>query len=346
MREVEAPYVNSYDADDRHVFETESVPLYEEMLTEQGISASDPRIVEGGKWAAGLVLLERLGLASLDQGTNLWMAADPSLAQAQVVAPMSQTGAQLLTESAQWARAFATVGQAWRHAPQPTTSGPFTYLQRPHIDPYIAALVSECEEEVLTAHPEAGRQRGAGHASAIRRDIDLVKRGCRLRTLYQHSARRNPLTQNYVAEVTSHGDAQVRTLDEFFNRMIIIDRRAAVIPNKNDLSVAVVVREPAVVAFLVDVFERTWERGRPFTNRGMPLVRDIALEQRAMTVRMLIEGHSDKTSANRLGVSSRTYASYISDLKEEYDVSTRFQLGYLLGQRGVSGTETHEHAEP
>ena len=58
-----------------------------------------------------------------------------------------------------------------------------------------------------------------------------------------------------------------------------------------------------------------------------------------MTIRMLIEGHSDPVSAKRLGVSARTYAGYVADLKEEYDAETRFQLGYAMGQMGVSGHE-------
>jgi hypothetical protein len=47
---------------------------------------------------------------------------------------------------------------------------------------------------------------------------------------------------------------------------------------------------------------------------------------------MLVEGHSDAASAKRLGVSARTYASYIAALKEEYGVETRFQLGWAMGQ--------------
>ncbi len=129
----------------------------------------------------------------------------------------------------------------------------------------------------------------------------------------------------------------MRTLDEFFNRMIIIDRRVAVIPDRDDLSTAVAVREPAVVGFLVDTFERSWERARPFTNKETTTLKDIAVEQRAMTIRMLIEGHSDPVSAKRLGVSPRTYAGYVADLKTEYEAETRFQLGYAMGQAGRLG---------
>jgi hypothetical protein len=49
---------------------------------------------------------------------------------------------------------------------------------------------------------------------------------------------------------------------------------------------------------------------------------------------MLIEGYSDPVSAKRLGVSPRTYAGYVADLKEEFDAETRFQLGYTIGKLG------------
>jgi DNA-binding NarL/FixJ family response regulator len=52
-----------------------------------------------------------------------------------------------------------------------------------------------------------------------------------------------------------------------------------------------------------------------------------------MTVRMLAEGHSDNASAKRMGVSTRTYAGYVASLKNEYNVETRFQLGYAIGQQ-------------
>ena len=174
--------------------------------------------------------------------------------------------------------------------------------------------------------------------AAALRDVAALERGVKIRTLYQHSARRSSVTHKYVAEVTARG-AEVRTLDEFFNRMIIVDRRVALIPGAEDLRVAVAVREPSIIAYLVDVFERAWERGRPFANRESSMLKDIAVEQRAMTIRMLIEGHADPVSAKRLGVSPRTYAGYVADLKEEYEAETRFQLGYTMGRMGLTGSE-------
>ena len=61
-----------------------------------------------------------------------------------------------------------------------------------------------------------------------------------------------------------------------------------------------------------------------------------------MTIRMLIKGYADPASAKRLGVSPRTYAGYIADLKEEFEAETRFQLGYKMGELGISGNERAE----
>ena len=83
--------------------------------------------------------------------------------------------------------------------------------------------------------------------------------------------------------------------------------------------------------YLVDIFERSWERGRPFTAHEARNEKAIAADVRAMTIRLLVEGHSDPASAKRLGVSTRTYAGYIAALKDEYGVQTRFQLGHAMG---------------
>ena len=64
-----------------------------------------------------------------------------------------------------------------------------------------------------------------------------------------------------------------------------------------------------------------------FPNNDLPGV----ISGRA--VRMLVEGHSDNASAKRMGVSTRTYAGYVASLKTEYNVETRFQLGYAIGQQ-------------
>ena len=327
----------TYSPDERALFADGATALYDEIVMNEGIGAGDPRIAEDGPDRAPFDLLVEIGLLQLDRDAGRWMPEDPTTVQSRVVSPLSHQAAQLLEESSQWAKAFGSLSQSWRRSPLSQARGPFSYLHLDAIGPFLAGLVSEAESELLTAQPQAGRD-AASLAAAALRDTAALERGISMRTLYQHSARRSSFTAKYVAAVTDRG-AQVRTLDEFFNRMIVVDRRVAVIPASDDLKSAVAVREPSVVAYLADIFDRTWERARPFTNRESTTLKDIAAEQRAMTIRMLIEGHSDPVSAKRLGVSPRTYAGYVADLKAEYEQETRFQLGYAMGQAGVSGHE-------
>ncbi len=327
----------TYGPDERDVFEHDATKLYEEICQNGGIAATDPRIDAGGELRQAFDLLGEMGLISYDNEQDLWTPEDPGAVQSRVVSPLSQEAAKLLAESSQWNSAFGHLAQSFRRAPQASASSAITYMRGAVIDGFLTQLLGECEEELLTAQPEARRD-PRSLAKAALRDIATVERGVRMRTLYQHSSRRSSSTHKYVAAVSARG-AEVRTLDEFFNRMIVVDRRVAIIPHQDQALVAVVVREPAVVDYLVDVFERSWERARPFTNRDTSLLKGIASEQRAMTMRMLIEGHADPVSAKRLGVSPRTYAGYVADLKTEYEAETRFQLGYRMGRMGVSGQE-------
>ncbi|HET7066871.1 MAG TPA: LuxR family transcriptional regulator [Nocardioides sp.] len=322
--------------EERELFESAATSLYEEAAEAGGLKDSDPRLRPDGELRPALDLLTSLNLLVHDEDNSTYVPVDPSTVQSHVVTPLSQRGAEMLTESSEWARAFGGLSQAWRRSPG-AVRGPISEFHTQAIGVFISGAVAEAEEELLTAQPQAGRER-ASLKAALARDKAALDRGVRMRTLYQHSARRHSTTRGYVAEVTALG-AEVRTLDEFFNRMIVVDRRLAIIPGPSGDTVAIAVQEPALVAYLVDVFERAWERARPYTTTERSMMNDIAREQRAMTIRMLIEGHSDPVSAKRLGVSARTFAGYVAELKAEYDADTRFQLGYTMGQRGVSGRE-------
>lgn len=328
-----------YGPEDRDLFERVSTPLYEAVVATGSISADDPRLA-AEETKAAFDLLVRMGLLVAD-GDRM-VPVDPVTVSSLVVAPMGQQGASLIAESAQWAQAFTGLGHMWRKAPGVAT-GAFTEVRGEAINPFIASVVADAEFELLTAQPQTGRS-ASTLAAATQRDLAALERGVKLRTLYQHSARRSRTTHKYVASVSARG-AEVRTLDEFFNRLIVVDRRIAVVPGHEGLAVALAVREPSMVAYLVDMFERTWERARPFANRESKVSRDIAAEQRAMTIRMLIAGYADPASAKRLGVSPRTYAGYVSELKNEFEAQTRFQLGYEMGRRGVSGQEAIDGTE-
>ena len=331
-----------FGPDERKLLESVAGRLYSNAVAHGHLLADDPRLNETTDVESALELLIDIGLLTLDEVGGRYLPVDPAEIQSRIVVPLGQQGADLLNESARWAQTFGSLGQTYRKSPQVATRPIIEIRGGEHINNFIQAAVNDCRRELLTAQPH-GRRPAPELAIAVERDIKALNRGIRMRTLYQHSARQSPATREYVAEVTQHG-AEVRTLDEFFNRLIVVDRHVAIIPSSAGDKVAVAIHDSSLIDYLVDIFERSWERARPFTAHDARSERSIASDVRAMTIRLLVEGHSDPASAKRLGVSTRTYAGYIAALKEEYGVQTRFQLGYAMG-RALGTAEIPDDAE-
>jgi sugar-specific transcriptional regulator TrmB len=303
--------------------------VFRDVVAAGVLPTGDPRLAPDHPDHEAVTVLLDLGLLQADERAGGWVAVDPAAVQSGVVAPMGRQVVELLDESSAWAETFTSLAQSFRRTP--VTDSPLTEIRGlPSINRFLESAVDDAEREILTAQP-AGARRAVILEQAVDRDLRALERGVTMRTLYQHTARRSKATREHVDRILERG-AQVRTLDEFFNRLIVVDRRLAVIPGGGP-DVAVAIYDDNLVSYLADVFDRYWERGRDYTERGGSSESDIATEVRQLTVRMLTEGHSDPASAKRVGVSTRTYASYVAALKEEYGVETRFQLGYAMGSR-------------
>jgi hypothetical protein len=321
---------NSYGPDDRAMLETVAASFYRRVVESGWIEESDPLLQKDPEAQKCRDLLIDIGLLSHDQEQARYVPVDPAAIQAQIVVPLGMQGAELLTESARWADTFSTLAHTYRQARQPQLQ-PVVELRGPErINKFIQAALADCRHELLTAQPH-GRRPEKVLKEALQRDLHTLGRGVAMRTLYQHAARHSPATREYVGQVSASG-AEVRTLDEFFKRLIVIDRRLAIIPGEKGDETALAIHDRSLVVYLVDIFERSWERALPFTSNESQTHRDIAADTRRMTIRMLVEGHSDPASAKRLGISTRTYAAYIATLKDEYGVQTRFQLGHAMGR--------------
>lgn len=316
--------------DRRDVVEDEGSALYDRAVSKGWIEADDPEIAPGTPHRDALELLLELGLLRHDADHDHYVPVDPSAASDQLVVPMAHQASELLAESARWSETLGRLGQAFRNSPSMRKQAVTEVHGIEAINSFIDARTSEAETEILTAQPY-GKRRASTLAQAEPRDIQALRRGVGMRTLYQHSARQSPATREYVQEVASLG-AETRTLDEFFKRLLVFDRHTAIIPATENHAVAIAVHDKSVVDYLVDVFDRAWERALPYSFTGPVAQRAIAADVRAMILRMLVEGHSDAASAKRLGVSTRTYAGLIAALKEEYGVQTRFQLGWAMAQ--------------
>ncbi|MEU5022153.1 LuxR C-terminal-related transcriptional regulator [Streptomyces angustmyceticus] len=197
----------------------------------------------------------------------------------------------------------------------------------------IQASVRSVSGEVLTAQPDGPRPR-----DVLNESMDVMRehleRGVSMRTLYHHSARFDAATKDYVRIVIGYG-AQVRTLPEFFERIIIVDRATAFIPANAERTAAVKVEEPAVVSFLVDVFERAWSLAKPYPfspSFAAQAASEVIPSIRETIKSLLVDGRTDKEISRRLAISQRALQSHISQMKKDFGAENRFQLGYILGR--------------
>jgi DNA-binding NarL/FixJ family response regulator len=121
-------------------------------------------------------------------------------------------------------------------------------------------------------------------------------------------------------------------LDEPYTRLIVIDRRVAVIPVADDLSLAAFIHDQAIINYLVEeVFERNWSRALDFDgDRAVP--QHVVSRLRQTIIDLLLKGTNHRVIARRLGISERTLARHIAEMREEYNVDSLFQLGYVLAR--------------
>lgn len=204
----------------------------------------------------------------------------------------------------------------------------------------LRLAVGSVKEELLTAQPGGGRA-PALLAEALPRDLDLVRHGVQQRTLYQHSVRSHRPTLAYIEQVVSAG-AQVRTLDEIFERVIICDRSIAFIPGIPERkNAALAIRHPGALKFLAKAFEHMWERAEPVsmvTEQHRPDL--LGNSVRKTMVRLVVTGHTDQAIAARLGVSARTVTTHIKKISEALGSRSRAELGYLISQRRLLEPES------
>jgi DNA-binding transcriptional ArsR family regulator len=304
-------------------------------LSEQA-QAAYSLIVKSGSVAAdsrldGIDELAELGLLQLDEDGKRLLPMDPRLVELELTSQWRQQAwlLQLRATALESDITGLTADYVELHG---RGQDSIRYIDGlPAIGKFVKTMSQEATKEILTAQPGGGRSAEVMER-ALPLALDQLTRGVALRTLYQHSARFNEPTKRYVQEVTRHG-AQVRTLDEFFNRLFVLDRRMVIIPGDASRSVAVAVTDPAVVAFLLDVFERNWQRALEFTSvRAAVSSPEVVPDMHLMIKRLLKEGLTDSAIAKRIGVSVRTYHSHLARIRKDLGADSRVQLGYLLAR--------------
>ncbi|MEV2252066.1 helix-turn-helix transcriptional regulator [Streptomyces sp. NPDC050147] len=202
------------------------------------------------------------------------------------------------------------------------------------INATLDAATAACKDEILTIQP-GGVRGGDMLSQSLARVREPLDRGVRMRTLYQHTVRHGPGVFAYLEQLDPR-QIQVRTLEQLIDRMIIFDRSTAVIPARRDRQVALELRHPGLVEYLVSVFDQFWQQATPLREETpySPAHNGITGVQRTIA-KLLIDGHVDEAIARRLGMNVRTCRAHIAKIAAALGSGSRAQLGYLIAQSGV-----------
>ncbi|WP_189219544.1 MULTISPECIES: LuxR C-terminal-related transcriptional regulator [Streptomyces] len=304
----------------------EGLSLYERALREGGVRRSD---------ADPAPCLTGLGLLQPDITDSGWLRPlPPAVALPRLLGDIAEDIARQRRRESRLADTLRPLMELGTPHSAPGDAASFTVVSgMENINARIGRLMAGAAEELLTVQP-GGKRPPALLDADLAREQDLLSRGGRMRTLYQHTTRHDLGVLAHYERLD--GDAEVRTLDELPNRMIILDRSVAFIPANRDRTMAVEVHHPAVLTYLATTFDILWRMATPMHPRAVqpPSVNGITPRQHAIAA-LLVEGHTDTAIAERLGMNVRTARVHIAKLAATLGSESRAQLGYLIGRSGI-----------
>ncbi|MFJ8073675.1 LuxR C-terminal-related transcriptional regulator [Streptomyces sp. NPDC096176] len=284
-------------------------------LCEAGASAYREALCRGrvrrGEVAQAPCLID-LGLVHPDPDDGEWLVpTPPSVALHTALRDIEAEIHASREREARVAQVLEAFGS--RDDAQPGPVGGMTVLEGlPRINAALDRALDACRMELLCVQP--GARSESILDDALPKHLRLRNNGVSMRSLYGRASVHSPALRGFLDQV---GDAlEVRSLSDLPQRLFIMDRKVAFVPASEDgLSAALELRHPALVKYLVSVFERMWHQATPLTAPSVPPV-DSVSERQFAVARLLAEGHADEAVARRLGISVRTCRKHIAHLAE------------------------------
>ncbi|MET9550427.1 LuxR C-terminal-related transcriptional regulator [Streptomyces sp. NPDC006627] len=271
--------------------------------------------------------------ASLDDPSQVH-AVDPHLGMEILLArQQAELAAQQQRVEASRAAAARLISE-FAHEQSSHSNASVRYLEGVDaIRDYLAALNSQVVKEFLTFAP-GGAQTPANMQASRPLNRRLLERGISMRTIYLDSIRRDPPSVEHAEWLTSHG-AHVRTAPSLPNRMIIRDRREAIIAIDSDNTEvgAVAISSPGLISSLCALFESEWRSAQPLGSAPAQQPGELTPQQ-VTALHLLAQGATDESIAKKLGVSPRTARRIATGLLTHLNARSRFQAGVHAVQEG------------
>ncbi|MEV7774488.1 helix-turn-helix domain-containing protein [Kitasatospora sp. NPDC086791] len=293
---------------------------------------------ENPKWHGNEALRELLDLGLLipdGDDPNLLIAVDPAQLSFSLSSTWQRQALELLSRAMALPTELGELAQEFHSSAQ--EGGPIEYVRgKSHINQRLQQSTAAGITEGLAMQP-GGPRPPELLAAGMERDLKSLQQGATMRSIYNASTRYHQPTREFVSRLTREG-YQFRTLDEPYARLIIIDRRVAIIPVGGD-DLAAFIHDPGVINFFIEeVFERHWSRALEFDG-DTAIPHEVIPRLRQTIVDLLLSGTNHRVIARRLGISERTLARHIAEMREEYNVDSLFQLGYMLGRASHQRSE-------
>ncbi|MFD4394624.1 LuxR C-terminal-related transcriptional regulator [Kitasatospora sp. NPDC058478] len=207
------------------------------------------------------------------------------------------------------------------------------------INARVSEIIADATQELLTSQPHGPRPRARLDISR-HRDLDAIRRGVSMRTLYRATVRTDETTAYWAAQMTSAG-GHVRTLDGAFARAIIVDRRSSIIDAPGatpDQLRAVIVEDVAVAGYVAAQFDRDWAAAMPWAGNKLQDETRALTDLQISICQLLATGQDQRQIARELDVSHRTVTHQIAQIKEISGTGSIFQLAVWWERRAVGSS--------
>ncbi len=283
---------------------------------------------------AGLTLV-----ASSAEEPDRVRLVNPEFGLSQLLHQQEEALAEHQREVAAMRLAVAQILTEYDDSPQSDSGDVRRFVGLDAIASQIERLAHNAEISIEVFAPR-GAQTSAALESARPLDQRSLDRGLTIRYIYLDSIRNDTATLLYARWLEDAGGA-VRTVPHLPLRMIIYDRRTAIVPTNPDAAAQgiLVIEGAGVVTALVSLFQQVWESALPISTPARQLDAEELTAQEQAVLKLLLEGHTDDVVARKLGVSVRTGRRVTAQLMIRLGARSRFQAGALAMSRGWLGAD-------
>lgn len=200
-------------------------------------------------------------------------------------------------------------------------SGAEFLADRDEVNERIGGILAGAQQELLGAHPNGGRSREQMELG-IPRDTAALARGVKYRTLYRDAVRDDAVTCEWASTMGPRG-AHFRTLADPFERIIIVDRKTAVIPNyvipDAPDGAAWIITSLPMVGYCVHAFEQEWRRATVWHGerrvRGLASVGGLLTDLHKAILRGIAAGDSLERVARGLDMKVRSVQRKLDEVR-------------------------------